>query len=427
MYFFVRSFIFSYFLCLIFGCSLEKAIDLPTGIWRAEIALQGQVLPFNFELDQPEDKTYRITVHNGEERIIIDEVLIIGDSIFANMQVYDTQIRAKIGVDQLNGYWIKNYEPDHRYPFIANHNISYRFDPNPEPPTESISGKWEVQFSEDTAISVGIFEISQEQLTGTFLTTKGDYRYLQGVQSGDQVKLSAFDGAHAFLFEANLKEDGSLQGVFYSSRAWQENWVATRNDQAQLPNSDSLTYLIEGYERLEFSFPDLNGKMVSLSDSLFHNKIIVLQIFGTWCPNCIDETKFLANWYDQNKSRGVEIIGLAYEKKTAFDYARTRVNKMINRLGVNYKFVIAGTSDKIAASKTLPMLNHVMAFPTTIFLNPSGEVQRIHTGFTGPGTGHYYQQFMDQFNTTIDKLLLEQSTLEEEMVDSLSSNGPAQL
>ena len=41
----------------------------------------------------------------------------------------------------------------------------------------------------------------------------------------------------------------------------------------------------------------------------------MLQLSGTWCPNCKDETKFLAPWYEKNKDRGVEIIGLAYEKK----------------------------------------------------------------------------------------------------------------
>ena len=227
------------------------------------------------------------------------------------------------------------------------------------------------------------------------------------------------------MFDAKIQEDSSIRGTFYSSRAWQETWVAKRNEQAKLADADSLTYIKDGYERLDFSFPDLNGKMLSPTDSVYQNKIVILQIFGTWCPNCIDETKFLASWYDKNKERGVEIIGLAYEKKPGFDYARQRVDKMINRLGVNYNFVIAGTSDKIAASKTLPMLNHVMAFPTTIFLDPAGQVERIHTGFTGPGTGHYYQQFMDQFNATVNRMVLKRDSLEMMRTDSLSI-GPAQ-
>ena len=119
----------------------------------------------------------------------------------------------------------------------------------------------------------------------------------------------------------------------------------------------------------------------------------------------MDETKFLKKWYDENKDRGVEVLGLAYEAKPDFNYARDRVLKMKKKLGVDYNFLIAGTKDKEEAAMTLPMLNHVLAFPTTIFVDANGEVQRIHTGFTGPGTGHYYDQFIKEFNSTVDAML----------------------
>ena len=418
----MRGRIFFLILCLASSCGLGDKNDLSIGIWRGEITLQGQTLPFNFEVSQLQEKTYSISLINGEERITIDEVVIIGDSIFATMQVFDTQIRARIDKDKLDGFWIKNYESDHRYPFQATYDLRYRFQPNLTISNTDVTGKWEVQFSQDTSISIGIFEQANGKLTGTFLTTKGDYRFLEGIQSGQTLKLSTFDGAHAFLFDAEIQGDSSIRGTFYSSRAWQETWVAKRNEQVRLAHADSLTYLKDDYERLDFSFPDLNGKMLSPTDSVYKNKILILQIFGTWCPNCIDETKYLVGWYDKHKDRGVQIIGLAYEKKPGFDYARNRVNKMINELGVNYDFVIAGTSDKIAASKTLPMLNHVMAFPTTIFLDPEGQVERIHTGFTGPGTGHYYQQFMDQFNTTVDRMVSKRDSLARAIADSLATD-----
>jgi hypothetical protein len=121
----------------------------------------------------------------------------------------------------------------------------------------------------------------------------------------------------------------------------------------------------------------------------------------------MDETKFLSPWYDKNKARGVEIIGLAYEKKPELDYARSRVNNMRKKLNVNDDFVIAGTSDNEAAAQTLPMLNHVMSFPTTIFIDKKGNVRKIHTGFSGPGTGQYYEEFVTDFNLFVDKLLNE--------------------
>jgi hypothetical protein len=78
---------------------------------------------------------------------------------------------------------------------------------------------------------------------------------------------------------------------------------------------------------------------------------------------------------------------------------------MIDKLDVGYDFVIAGTNDKEKAALTLPMLNKVVAFPTTIFIGRDGKVKRIHTGFSGPGTGVYYDQFVQHFNEVVNELL----------------------
>ncbi|MFP4342448.1 MAG: TlpA disulfide reductase family protein, partial [Cyclobacteriaceae bacterium] len=271
------------------------------------------------------------------------------------------------------------------------------------------SGKWEVDFEGDSLLSVGIFEQQGSELTGSFLTTTGDYRFLQGNVEGNKMMLSAFDGEHAFLFEAHLQEDGSLQGDFWSGRSYHDTWTAVRNSEAELPDANELTYLKEGYEQLAFTFPNLEGKPVSLSDEKYRGKVVIVQLFGTWCPNCMDETKFYADWYRRHQDEDVEIIGLAYEQKDDFDYASSRVKKMIDKLDVGYDFLIAGTSNKTEAAKTLPMLNRVMSFPTSIFIDKKGQVRQIHTGFSGPGTGIYYERFVEDFNILMDKLLAEEA------------------
>jgi hypothetical protein len=121
----------------------------------------------------------------------------------------------------------------------------------------------------------------------------------------------------------------------------------------------------------------------------------------------MDETKFLAPWYLKNKEKGIEIIGLAYEKKNDFEYAKKRLTNMKERLNVQYDIAFAGSTDKENTSKSLPMLNKVMAFPTTIFIDKKGKVRKIHTGFSGPGTGKYYEQFVEEFNETVNDLLIE--------------------
>lgn len=387
------------------GESSKKSPVLAEGIWRATIKVQGNELPFNFDLFK-KDNSYEMTIHNAEERLMIDDILVTEDSIFIPMHIFDADIKATITENTISGYWTKNYEDDYSLEFKAVYGESHRFS-EPENNPEDFNGRWATTFDHegDTTIGIGIFHQDGNKVTGTFLTPTGDYRYLDGIVDGDKMTLSTFDGGHAFVFIARKNEDNTLSGDFWSGKVWHETWTANYDETAQLPNADSLTYLKEGYEKLTFRFPDLDGNMVSPED--FRGQVTILQIFGTWCPNCMDETKFLTKWYDENKDRGVEILGLDYEAKDDFEYAKKRILNMKSKWNVNYDFVVAGTKDKDEASKTLPMLNKIISFPTTIFLDKDGDVARIHTGFTGPGTGLYYDQFVKEFNETVDKLLEE--------------------
>jgi thiol-disulfide isomerase/thioredoxin len=237
------------------------------------------------------------------------------------------------------------------------------------------------------------------------MTPTGDYRFLEGNIVEDQVMLSTFDGNHAFLFHATIKGDSLVNGSFWSGKQWYEHWYGVQNQLAQLPHPDSLTFLKPGYDRITFTFPDLKGNPVSLDDPRYQDKVVILQIFGTWCPNCLDETRFLSEWYRDNQEEDVAIIGLAYEQKADFDYSSSRVQKMVEKLSVPYDFLIAGTADKEEASKTLPMLNHIMSFPTMIIIDRKGEVVRIHTGFNGPGTGIHYEKFVTDFTAMMEEIL----------------------
>jgi thiol-disulfide isomerase/thioredoxin len=402
----------AFLLILLWACHAERETktDVKTGVWRATIEIQNQELPFNFELVDDSAGGYDVYLRNAAERLLLDEITVRNDSVDIALHIFDASIRAKIMGDSLKGLFIKNYEKDYRIPFEAMHGQGYRFAKDTQQnEVPDYNGKYEVIFVDksDTTEAIGIFNQQGDSVTGTFLTPTGDYRYLQGNVVNGMMQLSTFDGNHAYLFKASKRSDGTLSGEYYSGKTHMEFWTARKNENAKLPDPESLTYLKPGYDRIEFSFPDVAGKKVTLEDDKFKNKVVILQLFGTWCPNCMDETRFLSPWYDQNKSRGVEIIGLAYERKDDFQYASERVRKMIGKLDVSYDFVIAGTNDKAKASETLPMLNRVAAFPTTIFIGKDGKVKKIHTGFSGPGTGPYYEEFVEDFNQTVNELLSE--------------------
>jgi thiol-disulfide isomerase/thioredoxin len=411
-----RASIVLFSFALLVGCSTKKEIsqELKSGIWRATIEIQGRQLPFNFEVQRSTSNDINIYLINASERILLDEVTVKGDSIDIVLHVFDANIKARMKGDTLEGLFIKNPTPDYRLPFQAVYGQPYRFTKSTNQlELANFSGKYEVKFihEKDTTPAVAIFNQQGDSVTGTFLTPTGDYRYLQGNVANGTLQLSTFDGNHAYLFTATKLLNGTLSGKYYSGKTWMESWVAEKNENAKLPDAEKLTFLKEGYDRISFSFPDVNGKKVSLTDDKYKNKVVILQLSGSWCPNCMDETKFLVPWYQKNRDRGIEIIGLAYERKDDFVYASSRVKKMIAKLNVSYDFVIAGTDDKEKASKTLPMLNKVIAFPTTIFIGKDGKVKRIHTGFSGPGTGVYYQQFIQHFNETVNELLAEKATL----------------
>lgn len=408
-----KTLLYLFFLSLIFSaCSSSSSTNegpkILSGIWRAELDIQGQQLPFTFELAKVDSMEYEVHLINGEERLLIDEVIVESDSLIMPMSFFDTQIRAKIEGEKLSGVFIKNYAEDYSLPFTATHGEDYRFVQSSNQEAEDFDGKWEVQFDGDSIHSVGIFEQQGNHVTGSFLTTTGDYRFLQGNVEGNTMMLSTFDGEHAYLFEALMQQDGSLRGDYWSGQSYHTSWTAQRNGDVELPDPNELTYLKEGYDNVEFTFPNLEGEPVSLSDEQYQGKVVIVQLFGTWCPNCMDETKFYADWYRRHQDEDVEIIGLAYERKDDFDYASSRVKKMIDKLDVGYDFLIAGISSKEAASESLPMLNRVMSFPTSIFIDKNGQVRNIHTGFSGPGTGVYYERYVEEFNELMDKLLAEE-------------------
>lgn len=388
----------------LFSCTPKKP-DL-AGVWRGVVEVQGQELPFTFDLEQ-QGAAFRAVLHNASERLVLDEVSIEKDTLVMILHIFDAQIRAKIDDGKLTGVFIKNYALSETIPFHATKGDSYRFTQNTSTSLD-FSGTYAVTFTneKDTTLAVGYFEQNGNDVTGTFLTPTGDYRYLQGNVVDDELRLSTFDGNHTYLFTARQNGD-TLTGDYFSGKKYRQQWIGVKKDSASLPNPESLTFLKEGYDKIEFNFPDVNGKKISPQDPKYVGKVLIIQLFGTWCPNCMDETRFLTEWYNQNASRGIEIIGLAYERKDDFAYASDRVKKMQAKLNVPYDFVIAGVNDKLKAAETLPMLNKVVAFPTTIFIGKDGKVKHIHTGFSGPGTGIYYEQFKERFNEIINECLAE--------------------
>lgn len=402
------------FLSLFSSCSNTSEGGFNEGIWRATLKTSsGAEIPFNFELIDSANQKF-IDIINGKERFRVNEISTLADSIFIQMPLFDSEIRAVLKNETLTGRWIKHYaDSDEVLQFQAKSKEDWRFfKVTPESKT-NVSGRWSVTFNvldkKETYPAVGEFTQENGRVLGTFLTATGDYRYLEGTVSDGNLYLSCFDGSHAYLFTGKLLNDSTIiDGKFYSGYSALETWTGKKDDKAILPDAYSLTDLKAGYDKIDFSFPNLEGKKVSLSDPKFKNKIVLVQFFGSWCPNCMDETAYLTSFHKKYQSKGVEIVGLAYERSKDFERSKKNVSRLKDRFSVPYDLLITGyTNDKVEVSKSLPMLEKFIAFPTLMIIDKSGKIRKIHTGFSGPGTGSHYTEFVQEFEKTIDDLLTE--------------------
>ena len=381
--------------------------------WRVLLERKdGKQIVFQLSQQQEQDKTV-LYVMNAAERIQITDVKIVEDSMFFAMPAFESSFRVKLQANgDISGTYIKGTAGATQYWRLYGYANMNRFNA-PGDAKNNISGRWDVSITRPNGTirkAVGVFEQKENELTGSFLTPSADYRYLDGIVTGDSLMLSTFDGDNARLFEAKIDNANTISGgVFYNGYTGKETWKAVKNDAMALPEADEPTQLREGASKLDFTFNDLQGNPVSITDDKYNNKVVVVQIMGSWCANCLDETKFLSDYYKRNYSKGIEIIALAYELTTDVERSKKSVAKFQKLFDVEYPILITGVTagDERKAEKTLPQLTSIKSFPTTIFIDKKGNVRNIHTNFYGPGSGEYYMASKNKFYETVDRLLNE--------------------
>ncbi|MDR6941821.1 peroxiredoxin family protein [Mucilaginibacter pocheonensis] len=399
------------FLTLLLQASFAQT-KLKTGLWRGALKTTSRTdIPFNFDVKDTAGKQ-QLAIINGAERFKVTDVTTKGDSVFIHMPLFNSEFRLKLDAGSLKGQWVRHLgERDATIEFAAEPNTAWRFVKTPVKPTYNIEGRWLAVMGEgeDRDTTIGEFKQNGTKLTGTFLTTTGDYRFLEGSVSGDKLYLSCFDGGHAYAFTATVKDAGTItDGKFYAGATSVQPWSAIKNENAKLPDAYSLTALKPGYKKIDFTFKDMNGKEVSLQDPRYKNKVVIVQILGSWCPNCMDETAYMVNYYKKFQPKGVEVIGLAYERTRDFEKSKKALQQIKDRFDVPYPLLITGyTSNRAETAESLPMLAKVVGFPTTIIIDKSGDVRKIHTGFNGPGTGEHYTEFISEFEKLTNDLLAE--------------------
>ncbi len=417
------------FIMALSGCvsPIKTFEKIPPGIWRGVFLLDrtpvvkygddrdivkkfdiDSEVPFTFDVIYDNDTTFHIVIHNDTERIKVTDISFnrdkstAKDTILINFPVYDTKISAIYEDGVMEGDWIVNYLNDYKIPFKAVHGKSDRFDWTEQSHIESVDGIWNCTFGdkpEDKYPAIGTFKQDKDRVVGTFQTETGDYRFLEGKMLGHKLYLSSFDGAHVFLF-TGLVENGKISGTFRSGSKYIESWEGELVKSAELRDAFSITKAVK--DKMEFSFSDTDGKSVSNLDPEYSNKVKIIQIMGTWCPNCMDETVFLQDYISNHKNDDIAVFTIGFERYKDSLKSVESLRRFKDRMQIQHPVLYGGYYDKQTASSRLPQLSGITSYPTLVVTDKSNKIIGIHTGFNGPATKDY-NTFIHEFDKLIGR------------------------
>lgn len=404
------KFLFTIFLVLFIGSvsNAQSFKQLKKGRWVGALELTfSEKLYFELKVDKKES-IYHFTVLNGEERVPMNKPYLANDSIHVFFSNFNSELVFKVvNNKRIDGRWINHLKSNYSIPFYATLSESTIF-PVSDDNAADFSGKWQSKFSpdKDSYDAIGVFKQKGNELTGTFLTETGDFRFLSGNVNRNTMYLSGFDGSHAFLFKGELT-DGKIKGSYFSGIHYKTNWEAEVNDSFELRHPDSLTQVVGDPRDISLKFRELDGSTFFFPNDTYKNKVVVIQILGTWCGNCMDETIYFKELYNKYHHKGLEIISVGYELGEEFPDFVGHLKAYQNRFELNHKIVVGGSAKKSNAKEDFGFLSDFTSFPTSIFIDRSGKVVRIHTGFSGPSTGKYYSEYKEKTEKLIEQLISE--------------------
>jgi thiol-disulfide isomerase/thioredoxin len=375
---------------------------ISAGPWRFVLQTNNADIPFLIDFKYKGENLVGV-LHNGEETINLTNITINKDEISIPLQNYELSLQlTQKDKETLVGNLVRhNKNPIVKTPVVGVHGLKERFTAIKDAPTTNITGKWALVMKDEKnqdSPAIGVFVQKNGRFTGSILTQTGDYRYLEGYVSANNFEAASFDGVYNYVFKGNLI-DGKMQAALLSNSA--TKITGQLDTKAELPDAYKQTEIKE----LKFIFPDLKGQNVTLNHPKFKDKPVIVQIYGSWCPNCMDEMNFLIDWYKQNNKRGVEIVALAFERSLSIEEATRQLLKVQTKLNVPYVILQAGSTAEDKPADKLPGLKNFISFPTTIFLNKKHEVVKVHAGFNGPSTGEYFKKWKVEFNQTINALV----------------------
>ncbi|HEX6643717.1 MAG TPA: TlpA disulfide reductase family protein [Gemmatimonadales bacterium] len=376
----------------------------PAGAWRGVLDLAGGPLKFGLRVSA-DGGAWRAAICNGAQCADAGPARLVGtDSLVIDLTDYAATIAARVSADSLLGHYsnVGNRGP-RVIPFRASRGT---WAPSALP--RGFAGSWDATLVTDGRPSPRLFVISEDSAgaASAVVSNTGDYGAFWGEVRGDTVAFSHFDGSFVYMYTARLDGD-TLRGEFHAGLRTRTPFTAVRSSGAPHLRPPTAMTSADTTEPFRFAFPDLDGTLVTNADERFRGKVVVVDVFGTWCATCHYAAPILERFQQEYGPRGLAVVGLAYEVTgdTAVDGALVR--RYREKFGLSFPLLLAGIGTAEAAAPTLPQLNGFTAFPTTIFLGRDGRVRLVHAGFYGPATGAMHERQVAEFRTVIEELLVE--------------------
>lgn len=387
-----------------------EPVEPRAGTWTAWLESPGGRLAFGLVFSRDQDGVLGATIANGADRIAVPTVRLEGDELTLGFDHYDSRIVGTVSEfgKRIDGTWTKVGRGGEATSlgFRAVESNGLRV---------AEGGSRDVRYSvwfEESGPAVGEFAyFSNGVVHGTFRTPTGDFGYLGGfVDSSDRLTLSCFDGAHAFLFKARgvASPEYDLRGEFWSGATWHEVWRAKENPDAALPDAWTQTAIAEESPDLsELVFTSLDGQRVSLASLKKDDRPMIVELFGTWCPNCHDEAKHLSELARTYDKAGLVVVGLAFELTDDLERSRRQIERYRDRYDIGFPLLIGGKADKATVAERVPMIDRMRSYPTTIFIDAKGKVRGVYTGYSGPATGAAHEELRKRFDAMVRTMLDE--------------------
>jgi thiol-disulfide isomerase/thioredoxin len=390
------------FFFLFLGCKTEVDIN---GHWRINISLQDKTLPVIVKLKKQGPSLSGFLV-NSKEKIPLEGQIDKGEFFFQIGANY-AEFRGKLKDGELKGFWIRTNKLGYKVPFTGTKtsitDLYKKYESSNLP--FNFTGNWKIKLNESKT-GLGVFKQIGSRVHGSILTTTGDYRYLDGYIKGSKLTLTGFDGVFSYVMTL-LVNGESFSGIMQAGKAYKQEISGVKDSEFKLEDPLSLTGMTK--TKIDpFKYATFDDKIVDFSNPEYLNKVKVIQVFGSWCPNCLDETQYFVEWQNKNSAKlnDVKFIAMAFEKFETPELAVKALRKTKAKMKMNYPIILADYKSTKTVQEHLPLTNF-LAFPTTIILNKKNEVIKVHTGFSGQATGIFFDQFTNMYNDTIDKLIKE--------------------